>query len=136
MRRLSLALLFATAVALVVAAVAAAGFWGWGPGQLSASTTNGACPLYTTGSVCSGWNYWYSNYTTQEDGGSGQYLCGFQTSSAVRGVYKQGPYSTCQVVPSQFGWGGWYLKVGNTHKRAIVPSTPDIAVTLIIQGSS
>lgn len=120
----------------MVTATAQAGFWPWGPAQLGAGTTNGACPLYTTGSVYSGWNYWYSNYTDQRNSGVGEYLCGFQTSSAIRGVYRKGPYSLSQISPAEVSWGGWYLKAGNTHKRAIYPSTPDIAVTLIIQASA
>jgi hypothetical protein len=95
-------------LALVFAHPAGADTWAWGPGWLGSTTSNNNNCWYSTGEVCSGWNYWVNNYLDKQTGGGGLVLQGFENSERIRGAYRSDP-GFYIITVSEVGMGG-YLK--------------------------
>lgn len=100
--------LFVTVAALAFTGTASAGFWSWGYNYLGNSSNNGQCSgvVAEPGAVCSGWNYWYSNYLDKRGGGTICFGWGNNNQSAC---YAESGAVVAATRPSDLGMGG-YIK--------------------------
>lgn len=99
-----------TVVALIIAPVSAAATWSWGFNYLGNSSSNGNClapAVAVPGAVCSGWNYWNSNYMDKR--GGGYVYLGWQKDAYTSGFIGVSGVTQVATVPSTVGLGG-YLK--------------------------
>lgn len=92
------------------AGLAGAYDWGW-RGYVGNGLGNGACPLYTSQSACSPWNYFAQVNAANYVGD--RVLAGLESSSLIRGKYLDGGQSRI-IYASELGMGGWYTRAHTT----------------------
>jgi hypothetical protein len=99
---------FVGVMALAFAGTALGGSWHWGYNYLGNSTNNGLCSgvVAEPGAVCSGWDYWYSNYLDKRGGGTICFGWGNNNSSSC---YAESGAVVAATRPTDLGMGG-YLK--------------------------
>jgi len=107
----SLLALALASIALAISGSAAASHGGWhyGPNWIGPGTADGPCIWYWSQAACSGWNYWHTLYTYNQQGG--QILSGYENNARIRGIYINGGGSAF-IFPSSVSMSGYLLAHG------------------------